>query len=125
MFSPILLTARTWKNTFPLSLICLLNHVTKGQKFVKLRGSFKMLRIIRFIRLYRTYFRVMTFPRAGLKINLRRSGLVRAGTHRLVLAKVDRRAAGSYGCQVGRTMRDKTSVPKAEIMTDRPTGRPT
>ena len=70
-------------------------------------------------------FRVVTFPRAGLKINLRRSGLVRAGTHRLVLAKVDRRAAGSYGCQGGRTMRDKTSVPKAEIMTDRSTGQPT
>ena len=72
-------------------------------------------------------FRVVTFPRAGLKINLRRSGLVRAGTHRLVLAKVDRRAAGSYGCQVlgGSPGQNQCSESgNYDRQVDRPTNKP-
>jgi len=44
--------------------------------------------------------RVLTFPLACLHVSLPQSGLLRAGSHRLVLEKVTEECQGTYTCQV-------------------------
>ena len=44
--------------------------------------------------------RVLTFPLACLRVSLPQSGLLRAGSHRLVLEKVTEECQGTYTCQV-------------------------
>ena len=44
--------------------------------------------------------RVLTFPPGGSSVSLPQSGILKPGTHRLVINNASRESAGSYICQV-------------------------
>ena len=52
------------------------------------------------IRLYTLFFRVITFPLTCLQVSLPQSGLVRPGTHRLVMDFITPTCQGTFTCQV-------------------------